>query len=244
MSTDEGRPSSPQGVEAMAADRELRAAATDFFLRSCEHRYSYNFTWLGRPIIQYPQDIVALQEIVWRTKPEVIVETGIAHGGSAVLFASLLQLLGGDGRVVAVDIDIRAHNRAAIESHPLAARISLIEGSSVDERIAQRVRAATAGAHNVMVVLDSNHTHAHVRAELALYSPLVRKGGYLVVMDTVVEHMAADSFPDRPWGKGDNPMTAVREFLALNPRFEIDREIDDKLLVSVAPGGYLRCVAD
>lgn len=244
MTTGEGSPSSPQDVEAMAADRELRAAATEFFLRSCEHRYSYNFTWLGRPIIQYPQDIVALQEIVWRTKPDVIVETGIAHGGSAVLFASLLQLLGGSGRVVAVDIDIRAHNRAAIESHPLAPRITLIEGSSVDGSIAQRVRAAAAGAHNVMVVLDSNHTRAHVRAELELYAPLVRKGGYLVVMDTVVEHMPPDSFPDRPWGKGDNPMTAVGEFLALNPRFEVDREIDDKLLVSVAPGGYLRCVAD
>jgi cephalosporin hydroxylase len=244
MTADERNPSSPQAVEAMAADPELRAAATEFFLRSCEHRYSYNFTWLGRPIIQYPQDIVALQEIVWRTRPDVIVETGIAHGGSAVLFASLLQLIGGKGRVVAIDIDIRAHNRAAIESHPLADRITLIEGSSVDAAIAARVRAAAAGAQNVMVVLDSNHTHAHVRDELALYSPLVRKGGYLVVMDTVIEHMGPDSFPDRPWGKGDNPLTAVREFLALNQRFEIDREIDDKLLVSVAPGGYLRCVAD
>lgn len=244
MAADERNPSSPQRVEAMAADPDLRAAATNFFLRSCEHRYSYNFTWLGRPIIQYPQDIVALQEIVWRTKPDVIVETGIAHGGSAVLFASLLQLLGGDGRVVAIDIDIRAHNRAAIESHPLAGRITLIEGSSVDSAIADRVRAAAAGAQSVMVVLDSNHTHEHVRAELALYSPLVRKGGYLVVMDTVVEQMGPDSFPDRPWGKGDNPMTAVHEFLALNPRFEVDRAIDDKLLVSVAPGGYLRCVAD
>jgi cephalosporin hydroxylase len=244
MAADERNPSSPLRVEAMAADTELRAVATEFFLRSCEHRYSYNFTWLGRPIIQYPQDIVALQEIVWRTRPDVIVETGIAHGGSAVLFASLLQLLGGDGRVVAVDIDIRAHNRAAIESHPLAGRITLIEGSSVDAAVAGRVRAAATGAQSVMVVLDSNHTHEHVRAELALYSPLVRKGGYLVVMDTVVENMAPDSFPDRPWGKGDNPLTAVREFLAENSRFEIDREVDDKLLVSVAPGGYLRCVAD
>jgi cephalosporin hydroxylase len=244
MTPDERNPLSPERVAAMAADTEMRAAATEFFLRSCEHRYSYNFTWLGRPIIQYPQDVIALQEIVWRTQPDVIVETGVAHGGSTVLFASLLQLLGGNGRVIAVDIDIRAHNRAAIESHPLAGRITLIEGSSVDAAIAERVRAATAGARSVMVVLDSNHTHEHVRAELVLYSPLIRKGGYLVVMDTVVEHMAPDAFPDRPWGRGDNPMTAVREFLALNPRFETDREIDDKLLVSVAPGGYLRCVAD
>lgn len=221
----------------------MRDAARRFFLRSCVHRYSYNFTWLGRPIIQYPQDIVALQEIVWRTRPDAIVETGVAHGGSAVLFASLLQLTGG-GPVVAVDIDIRAHNRAAIESHPLANRIVLIEGSSVDHATFARVRNALGDAKNVMVVLDSNHTHEHVRAELALYAPLVRKGSYLVVMDTVVEQMPDDAFPDRPWGKGNSPMTAVREFLAEDPRFEADDDIDRRLLVSVAPGGYLRCVAD
>ncbi len=243
MERDERNPSDPSAVSAMSEDQEMRDAARRFFLRSCVHRYSYNFTWLGRPIIQYPQDIVALQEIVWRTRPDAIVETGVAHGGSAVLFASLLQLTGG-GPVVAVDIDIRAHNRAAIESHPLANRIVLIEGSSVDHATFARVRNALGDAKNVMVVLDSNHTHEHVRAELALYAPLVRKGSYLVVMDTVVEQMPDDAFPDRPWGKGNSPMTAVREFLAEDPRFEADDDIDRRLLVSVAPGGYLRCVAD
>lgn len=222
----------------------MRDASQAFFLRSCEHRYSYNFTWLGRPIIQYPQDIVALQEIVWRTRPDVIIETGIAHGGSTVLFASLLELLGGDGRVIAVDVDIRAHNRAAIEAHPLAGRISLIEASSVELATAERVRGAIGSAQRVMVVLDSNHTHDHVRGELALYAPLVTTGCYLVVMDTVVEHMADDAFPDRPWGRGNNPMTAVREFLASDRRFRVDRQIDDRLLVSAAPGGYLVRVAD
>ena len=231
-------------ISVMAADAGLRSAANDFFRRSCEYRYTYNWTWLGRPIIQYPQDVMALQEIVWRQRPEAIVETGIAHGGSAVFFASLLELLGGDRRVVAVDIDLREHNRIALAAHPLAHRIDLIEGSSVDPKVVERVRAAIGARRNVFVMLDSNHTHAHVRAELAHYAPLVRKGGYLVVMDTVVEFMGADAFPDRPWGPGDNPLTAVREFLASNDRFVVDEEYDRKLLVTVAPGGYLRCVKD
>lgn len=237
-------PKDPELIARMAADPELRTAANEFFQRSCDYRYTYNWSWLGRPVIQYPQDLIALQEIVWRQRPDAIVETGIAHGGSAVFFASLLELLGGDGRVIAVDIDLRAHNRAALQAHPLAHRIVLIEGSSVDERVVAEVRAAIGERKNVFVMLDSNHTHAHVRAELGLYAALVRKGGYLVAMDTAVEFMRPDAFPDRPWGRGDNPMTAVREFLAANDRFVVDEEYDRKLLVTVAPGGYLRCVKD
>jgi len=227
----------------MAADPGVRAGVRSFFDATAQYRYSYNWTWMGRPIIQYPQDVMALQEIVWRVRPRTIVETGIAHGGSSVFFASMLELLGGDGRVVAVDIDIRAHNRTAIEAHPMHARIDMIEGSSVDAGVAGAVRALVREGP-VMVVLDSNHTRDHVARELALYAPLVTKGSYLVVMDTVVEYMPQGAFPDRPWGKGDNPLTAVREFLAGTDRFVVDTDIEDKLLVTVAPSGYLRCVKD
>lgn len=236
-------PYDADAIARMAADVDVARSAHEFLIRSGRYRYAYNFTWLGRPIIQFPQDVVALQEIVWRVRPRTIVETGIAHGGSTVLFASLLELIGEDGRVVAVDVDIRTHNREAIEAHPLSKRIDLIQGSSIDERVVDEVKKLVP-AGPVMVVLDSNHSHAHVLAELRAYSALVTRGSYLIVMDTVVEHMDEDAFPDRPWGKGDNPLTAVREFLAGTDRFVVDKEIEDKLLITVAPSGYLRCVRD
>lgn len=228
----------------MAADAELQSAAKDLFVRSCDYRYSYNFTWMGRPIIQYPQDMVAMQEIIWAVRPDLIVETGIAHGGSLVYYASLLELLGGDGMVVGVDIDIRPHNREAIEAHPMFRRITMIEGSSVDEAVAARVAEHALGRRCVLVTLDSNHTHEHVLREMQLYSPLVTTGSYLTVFDTVVEDMPAASFPDRPWGPGDNPKTAVWEFLRTDDRFEVDKEIENKLLLTVAPDGYLRRIRD
>jgi cephalosporin hydroxylase len=212
---------------------------------STQPRYSYNFSWLGRPIIQYPQDIVAMQELIWALKPDLIVETGIAHGGSLILWASLLELnaaCGGprDAHVIGVDIDIRAHNRAAIETHPMFRRISMLEGSSVDEAVVAQVRDAAAGRERVLVCLDSNHTHAHVLAELEAYAPLTSVGSYCVVFDTVIEELPAGMYPDRPWGPGDNPKTAVDEYLRSHPEFEVDHQMDDKLLVSVAPGGYLK----
>ena len=185
-----------------------------------------------------------MQEIIWRTRPELIVETGVARGGSLVFFASMLQLIGGSGRVVGVEVDIRPHNRAAIEGHALAKRITLIEGSSVDAAVAQKVGLLARGARSVLVVLDSSHTHEHVAQELELYSPLVRSGGYLLVLDTVVEDLPADLFPERPWGPGNNPRTAVKAFLERNDRFEVDAELEAKLALTVAPGGYLRCVKD
>ena len=230
-------------IREMGADEALRRQSLAWLIDSAPYRYCYNFTWLGRPVIQFPQDIVALQEIVWRTRPEVIVETGVAHGGSLVLHASLLALLGGDGFVVGVDIEIRPHNREAIEAHPLASRIRLVEGSSIDPATVAQVRALVAG-RRALVVLDSMHTHDHVARELELYSPLVGAGSYLVVLDTVIDDMPKSAFPDRPWGPGNNPKTAVRAFLATNPRFEVDRELDDKLLVTAAPEGYLRCLRD
>ncbi|MBV8355919.1 MAG: cephalosporin hydroxylase family protein [Candidatus Eremiobacteraeota bacterium] len=237
-------PKDPEMIERMHADPAVARLSRELFLRTAEFRYSYNFSWLGRPIIQYPEDVVALQEIVWKTKPNLIVETGIAHGGSLIFFGSLLALLGGDRLALGVDIEIRPHNRAAIEAHPLARHVRMIEGSSVDPAVVQQVRACAEGRESVMVVLDSNHTQEHVAAELRAYAGLVRKGGYLVVMDTVVEYMPDEAFPNRPWGAGNNPMGAVEEFLAANPRFSIDPEYDRKLLLSVAPRGYLRAVAD
>lgn len=231
-------------IAAMAGDGAFRALTREWFNASCRHRYSYHFTWLGLPVIQYPQDLIAMQEIIWRTRPELIVETGIARGGSLVFFASMLEMLGSAGRVVGVDVDIREHNRAAIERHPLSKRIAMLDGSSIDAAIVEEVRAIARTIRSILVVLDSNHTHAHVLRELELYSPLVRKGNYLIVMDTVVESLPAELFADRPWGPGNNPRTAVKAFLKDNDRFRLDEEIENKLLLTVAPGGYLKCVKD
>ncbi len=244
-------------IEAMAADADLRGRASRLFNDLCAYRYSYHFDWLGRPIIQFPQDMVAMQELIWAVRPDVIIETGIAHGGSLVLSASMLALLdvcdaaqagvtldprSNRRRVVGVDIDIRAHNRAAIEAHPLASRIRMIEGSSIAADTIAKVRQQVEPSDRVMVCLDSNHTHEHVRAELEAYAPLVSEGSYCIVFDTVIADMPKSMFPDRPWGPGDNPKTAVREYLRSHPEFEVDRQIEGKLVLTVAPEGYLRRV--
>ncbi|CAB3768061.1 cephalosporin hydroxylase family protein [Paraburkholderia solisilvae] len=246
-----------QRVAANGRDPALLEAGLAFLLTSAEHRYSYNFAWLGRPIIQYPQDIVAMQELIWNVRPDLVIEMGIAHGGSLMLSASMLALLDYTDaiesrqmldpskpkrRVLAVDIDIRAHNRAAIEAHPLANRIDMIEGSSIAPDVIAQVHEAAQGYRNVLVCLDSNHTHDHVMAELEAYAPLVTPGSYCVAFDTVIEDMPAGSFPDRPWDIGNNPKTAVREFVNKHPEFEIDFSVDHKLLISVAPEGYLKRV--
>jgi cephalosporin hydroxylase len=226
--------------------------ASDFLLQSIIDRYSYNFSWLSRPIIQYPQDIVAFQEVVSQVKPDLILETGIAHGGSLVLSASMLCLLdvmeGLDPRqssrkVVGVDIDIRPHNRKALDEHPLRFKMELIEVSSIVPEIIQQVRGHADGVDRVLVSLDSNYTHEHVLAELNAYADLVSVGSYCIVFDTVVEDLPARSFPDRPWDVGNNPKTAVHEWLKSHPESEIDKDIDNKLLISVAPDGYLKRIS-
>jgi cephalosporin hydroxylase len=234
-------------IAANGRNVALREAAHAFMRESTEPKYSYNFSWLGRPIIQYPQDIVAMQELVWALQPDLIVETGIAHGGSLILWSSLLELnalCGGppDGRVLGVDIDIRSHNRVAIEAHPLSGRITMIEGSSVDPAVVAEVGDAVAERERVLVCLDSNHTHAHVLAELQAYAPMTSVGSYCVVFDTVIGDLPPGTFPDRPWGPGNNPMSAVQEYLTSHPEFEIDHRVEDKLLVTAAPGGYLKRV--
>jgi cephalosporin hydroxylase len=236
-----------QRLDENSRNRTLQASAAAFLKESTEPKYSYNFSWMGRPIIQYPQDMVAMQELIWAVQPELIVETGIAHGGSLIFSASMLELnaaCGGpkDARVVGVDIDIRAHNRAAIEAHPMFRRITMIQGSSVAPDVVAQVRALARGKRPVLVCLDSNHTHEHVLAELNAYASLTSVGSYCVVFDTMVEDLPAGMYPDRPWGPGNNPKTAARAFLAQHPEFEIDHRIDHKLLISVAPQGYLKRV--
>jgi cephalosporin hydroxylase len=199
---------------------------------------------MGRPIIQYPQDMIAMQEVIWSVQPDLIIETGIAHGGSLVYYASLMQMMGLDGRVVGIDVEIRPHNRKYILEHPMAERIDLIEGSSVDADVIDYVRTISQRYSRVLVCLDSNHTHDHVLAELHAYAPLVTKGSYLIVFDTVIEDMPKGWFTDRPWDKGNNPKTAVLSYLRGTDRFVIDTGIDSKLLITVSPSGYLRCVKD
>ncbi len=237
-------PYDPERAESMGSDLELSRLKEQFFLKTCEYRYSYNFSWLGRPIIQYPQDMVAMQEIIWNIQPDLIVETGIAHGGGLIFYASILELIGGNGQVLGVDVDIREHNRREIQKHPMFKRITMIEGSSVDADVVRQVHDFARGKSRVLVVLDSLHTHDHVLKELAAYSPLVRTGSYLVVFDTVIEDMPAGYFSDRPWDKGNNPKTAVWEFLRTNDRFTIDKGTEGKLVITVAPDGYLKCIKD
>lgn len=240
---------------AYSGDAAFRALSQDWLRESMQRRYVYNFDWMGRPIIQYPQDMVALQELVWAVRPDLIVETGIAHGGSLVYSASLLALLDlseaaeqrtvldplrSRRRVVGVDIDIRAHNRAALDAHPMRSRIELVEGSSVAPEVVAQVHALARGHERVMVLLDSMHTHDHVRAELEAYAPLVSVGSYCIVFDTFVEDMPRGFFADRPWDPGNSPKSAVHAWLASNTGFVIDDAVAQKLMVTVAPDGYLK----
>jgi cephalosporin hydroxylase len=246
-------------IRSLGADQHLRDAAWEWAVdASARHNYTYNFAWMDRPIIQFPQDVMAMQEIIWRTKPDLIIETGIAHGGSLVMSASMCALLEyadavAQGvvlnpskprrKVLGIDIDIRAHNRTAIESHPMAGRIEMIQGSSIAFDVVAEVKKRAQCYKNVLVSLDSNHTHEHVMAELNAYADLVSVGSYCIVFDTAIEDLPAGSFPDRPWDIGNNPKTAVHEWLKTHPEFEIDKDIDNKLLISVAPDGYLRRVS-
>lgn len=242
-------------VASYASNHDLQTAAKSFLDLSVLAKYSYNFEWLGRPIIQYPQDMIGLQEIIWKTRPDLIIETGVAHGGSLIFSASLLALLDladafAEGRmldpsaptrrVIGIDIDIRRHNREAIERHPLGNRIKLVEGSSVEKNVVNEIAADAARAGTVLVCLDSDHTQEHVLEELKAYAPMVTAGSYCVVFDTLIEDQPDGTYPDRNWGKGDNPLTAVRKFLEQSKDFSLDLEMDNKLLVSVAPSGYLR----
>ena len=243
-----------QEISELGLASTLRGKSIEWLIESSQYKYSYHFEWLGRPIIQYPTDIVALQEIIWNQKPDLIIETGIAHGGSLILNASILALLDlfdlEAGRsnpiprkVIGVDIDIRRHNRTAIEQHPLSNRIELMEGSSISVEVVKKVEESAKDYKRVMVILDSNHSHRHVLDELTIYSNFVSQDQYLVVFDTVIESFPEGSFPNRDWGKGNNPFTAVTQFLEQTSDFYLDSKIEDKLLITVAPSGYLKRIS-
>ena len=229
-------------AKKMIKDKSLNKLSKKFINDSSKYEYSYHFSWLGLPIIQFPQDIIAMQEIIWKVKPDVIIETGIARGGSLIFYASMLKLLENNGIVIGVDIDIRTHNKKSIEKHPFYNKIKLIEGSSIDSKTILNVKKLIKNKKKVLVVLDSNHSHEHVLQELHLYSPLVRKGSYIIVFDSIVEDMPSSFITNRPWSKGNNPKTAVWEFLKNNKKFKIDKDIENKLLISMAPDGYLKCI--
>ena len=236
-------------AENQSKDSELVDASKKFLKRSCDYKYSYNFSWLGRPIIQYPQDIVAIQEIVYKCQPDLIIETGIAHGGSLILSASMLCLLDimegidpmeSNRQVIGIDIDIRKHNLEAINRHPLSKKIKLIEGSSISNEVSEEVHNLASGYKSTMVMLDSNHTEEHVLKELDIYANLTSIGNYCIVFDTDIEFLPQGYFAERDWDVGNNPHTAARKWLERNDNFEIDSRIDKKLMISVAPEGYLR----
>lgn len=244
-------------IESLSNDKDVQSLSRIWIREISPHKYAYNFRWLGRPAIQFPQDQVALQELIWSIKPDLIIETGIAHGGSLMFSASMLALLdieeainAGNSinpnismrKVLGIDVDIREHNKNAIEAHPMASRIQMIEGSSIDSNIINQVHVIAKDYQTVLVCLDSNHTHEHVLAELEAYAPLTSINSYCIVYDTAVEDMPKELSGDRPWGPGDNPKTAVWEYLKTHPEFEIDKSIQNKLLITVAPDGYLKRV--
>ncbi len=229
-------------AQQMALNVELSGNARELVIAADAYNWSYQWTWLGLPIIQMPPDILAVQEIIWANRPQLVIETGVARGGSLMLSATVLEVLG-EGRVLGIDVDMRKHNRIAIEQHPLAKRIDLLEGSSTDPAILDKATQQCHGLTRVMVILDSNHTHEHVLSELRSYAPLVTAGQYLIVTDTIVEHIPVQAHRPRDWGPANNPATALSEFLRSETRFEIDVAMDAKLLLTSTPGGYLRCRA-
>ena len=228
-------------VNSMNKNKSLLKKSKDWIDNVFDYEYVYHFRWLGRPIIQFPQDMVAVQELIWKIKPDFIIESGIARGGSLIFYASILELLN-HGKIIGIDIDIRKHNRIEIENHPLFKRIKLIEGSSIDDSVIHKIKKIIKDKKKIMILLDSHHTEQHVLEELEKYSPFVRSGSYVVVFDTIIENMKKHHSENRPWNHGNNPKTAVTKFLKKNKRFKIDKEIQKKLLITSCPDGYLKCI--
>jgi cephalosporin hydroxylase len=232
------------GGERTTVDLYSRAGLdllSNLWIKSAaEHRVMYEPTWLGRPIIQFPTDIVAIQELLWRVRPDLVIETGVAHGGSLVLSASILELVG-RGRVIGVDVEIRPHNRAAIDAHPLRRRIDLIEGSSIAADTLAAVREAASGARTVLVFLDSNHSEQHVLQELECYAALVTPGSYLVAHDGA-QAWVWDIPRGKPEWKTDHPLTAIHEFLAHHPEVTIDPHWT-RYGITSSPDGWLKKTA-
>lgn len=230
-------------IEQMGADQSLRDRSIAWMLHADKYKYTYNYTWMGRPIIKFPNDMVIQQEIMWNLRPDLVIETGIAHGGSIVFSASMMEMMGIDGEVVGVDIDIRSHNKDAIESHPMSKRITMYEGDSVAPAMIERVRRHTVDKRCVMVVLDSLHSHAHVYKELLSYAPMTTVGSYCILPDTFIEFFPKGYYSStRPWDVGDNPYTAMKQYLQETDLFEIDHHLTSKAMITETIDGYLKRV--
>ena len=231
---------SRKNIKLMNKDDNLKKLSWKWFVKTFKYKYPYNFTWLGLPVIQYPHDLVLLQEIIWNLKPRIIVETGVARGGSLIFYASMINLLNNKGKVIGIDIDIRKHNRDLIEKHFLSDKIEMIESSSVKQDTFNKVKSLSKDYRNILVMLDSNHTESHVLKELNLYSSLISKNSYCIVFDTIVEKMDSEFSKNRPWNKKNSPQSAIQKFLKKNDEFIVDKTIDKKIILSMAPGGFLK----
>jgi cephalosporin hydroxylase len=245
-------------IKGLADDKELKLLSNKWSHEVARHKWSYNFRWMGRPAIQFPNDAWAMQELIWEIKPDLIIEAGIAHGGSLIYYASMLAMLdlaesveseqmfdplNSKRKILGIDIDIREHNRKAIEMHPMRPWIHMIEGSSISLDIVNQVHEYSKKYKSILVCLDSNHTHEHVLKELNAYAPLVTIGSYCVVFDTIIEDMPPENTINRNWGPGNNPKTAVWEYLKTNKDFQINNDIHHKLLITVAPEGYIKRIS-
>jgi cephalosporin hydroxylase len=230
-----------RNIEAMSHDVELQAKTIDWMIHADKYKYTYNFSWMGRPIIKFPADIIVQQELMWKLKPDLVIETGIAHGGSIIFTASMLEMMEIRGEVVGVDIDIRPHNRKLIESHPMYKRITMYQGSSVDPNIVEKVKNHVEGKKTVMVILDSLHSHKHVYDELKAYTLFVTRGSYCILPDTFIEFFPKGYYADkRPWDVGDNPYTAMKQFINETEDFEIDKSVSSKAVITETIEGYLK----
>jgi len=229
-----------KNIKSMSRDKELKRKSISWMLHADKYKYTYNYRWMGIPIIKFPNDIVVLQEIIWKVKPDVIIETGIAHGGSIIFSATMMDLIGNNGLVIGIDVDIRKHNRLEIEKSKFYNRIKMIEGSSTSNKIVNKIKKYIKPKHKVMVFLDSNHTYSHVKNEIEIYSKLVTKNSYLVVEDTFTEYFPKNYFSNRPWDVGNNPIIAIKEFLKKNKNYKIDKNINDKLSITETFDGYLK----
>lgn len=230
-----------ESAQGMAGDHQLQKKALEVLVAADQHRWIHQTTWLGEPILNLPQDMFALQEIIFRTRPKYIIEIGVAWGGALLFFSTLMEVLGGT-KIIGIDLYIPEDLKQRLSSFGrLSERIELINGSSVDASTVAQIRSMIGDCKDVMVILDSYHTHDHVLRELAAYSPFVGKGNYLVCCDTIVEDIPEQEHRTREWGPGNNPKTAVRQFLQENQRFQVDHALENKLLFTCNPSGYLVC---
>jgi cephalosporin hydroxylase len=230
-------------IQRMGADHEFQKKSIEWMIHADRYKYTYNYTWMGRPIIKFPNDMVIQQELMWELKPDLVIETGIAHGGSIIFTASMMEMMGIDGEVVGIDVDIRPHNRKEIESHPMMKRITMYEGDSVSDAVVETVRSHTKGKTCVMVILDSLHSHAHVYKELLAYAPMTTLGSYCILPDTFIEFFPKGYYSKtRPWDVGNNPHTAMKQFIAESDMFEIDRARTNKSMITETIDGYLKRV--